>query len=232
MRAVKGSWIRFACCSVILSASLTACGGGSGGSSSAQSTDAPDAPITAATGNVAPQISGTAPTAIAAGETYSFAPTATDPNQGDQVTFTIVNKPKWAEFNALTGLLSGKPASADAGAYHGVEIAATDGNSVTPLPAFTIVVSPAAVTGDGVSVAWQPPTQNDDGSTLTDLSGYKIHYGTTPGSYSDSVAVQNPGLTRYDLSSLPKGQVFIAMTAVNASGAESEYSPEVAVMVN
>jgi hypothetical protein len=83
-----------------------------------------------------------------------------------------------------------------------------------------------------VAVAWTPPTQNDDGSTLTDLSGYKIHYGTQSKAYTQSIPVDNAGITRYALETLPKGQIFIAMTAVNASGAESDFSSEVSVMVN
>jgi hypothetical protein len=248
MRAVQGSWIRFACCSVILSASLAACGGGGGGSeaSTAPQTSTggpsgtPGAPVTPETPsstapNQAPQISGTPATAVAAGQTYSFTPTATDPDN-DTVTFTIANKPSWLEFNATTGLLSGT-APAAAGTFAGIEISATDGEAVASLPAFTITVNAAPAaggsTGSGsVSLAWTPPTQNDDGSTLTDLSGYKIHYGTESGVYSQTVDVTNPGLTRYALASLPQGQVFIAMTAVNSAGAQSAYSSEVAVTVN
>jgi hypothetical protein len=241
MRAVQGSWIRFAFCSVVLSASLAACGGGGGGSGATTapqtSAGSPSTPVTPGTPsssapNTAPQISGSAPTAVAAGQTYSFTPSATDVDQ-DTVTFTIANKPAWLAFNATTGLLSGTPAASDAGTFAGIEIAATDGEAVTPLPAFTITVSPAAAGGAAsVALAWTPPTQNDDGSTLTDLSGYKIHYGTESGNYSQTVDVENPGLTRFDLSSLPQGQLFIAMTAVNANGAQSEFSPEVSITVN
>jgi hypothetical protein len=234
MRAVQGSWIRFAVCSVVLSASLAACGGGGGGSgTAAQTTGGPNTPATPSSSapNTAPQISGTAPSAVVAGQTYSFTPSATDVDK-DTVTFTIANKPEWLSFNAATGLLSGT-APAAAGSFAGIEISATDGEAVTSLPAFTITVNAAAAGGgSNVSLAWTPPTQNDDGSTLTDLSGYKIHYGTESGNYSQTVDVENPGLTRFDLASLPQGRIFIAMTSVNASGAQSELSPEVSVTVN
>jgi hypothetical protein len=238
MRTAQGSWIRFACCSVILSASLAACGGGgSGTADSAESTAPPTAtptptptPAPAPAGNSAPKIAGAALTSVAPGVAYSFKPTATDADQ-DTVTFTIANKPKWAAFDPATGLLSGTPAAADAGAYSGIEIAATDGEAVTALPAFNITVA-AGVTAKTVSLAWTPPTQNDDGSTLTDLSGYKIHYGTASKSYSQSLPVENAGLTRYDIDTLPKGTIYIAMTAVNAAGAESDFSSEVSVTVN
>jgi hypothetical protein len=46
------------------------------------------------------------------------------------------------------------------------------------------------------------------------------------------VSVNNAGVTRYALDTLPKGTIFLAMTAVNAAGAESDYSKEVTVTVN
>lgn len=243
MRTFSGSWIRFACCSVVLSSLLAACGGGGSGSTSAQATT-PSTPVTGtpssptqppvesspSTGNNAPTISGTAQAAVTAGQSYSFKPSAADADK-DTVTFTIANKPSWAAFNATTGALTGTPAVGDVGSYKGIEIAATDGKAVTALPAFAITVS-AAVATNNVSVSWTPPTQNADGSALTDLSGYKIHYGTASGNYTGSVSVTNAGLTRYDLDSLPKGKIFLAMTAVNTAGAESDFSKEVTVTVN
>jgi putative Ig domain-containing protein len=240
MRTVTGSWIRFACCSVVLSSTLAACGGGSSGSTSAQ-TSTPDTPVvtepsspstpaTPGSANSAPTISGTAQASATAGQGYSFTPQAADADK-DAVTFTIANKPAWAAFNASTGALTGTPAATDVGNYAGIEIAATDGKAVTALPTFAITVSAATATNN-VSVSWSPPTQNADGSTLTDLAGYKIHYGTQAGAYTGNISVNNAGLTRYELDSLPKGKIFIAMTAVNSAGAESDYSSEVSVTVN
>ncbi len=182
-------------------------------------------------GNTAPTISGSAQASVTAGQAYQFKPTAADADH-DTVTFTIANKPAWAAFNVTTGALTGTPAAADVGTYSGIEIAATDGKAVTALPAFAIAVAAASATTKSVSVAWTPPTQNADGSTLTDLSGYKIHYGMTSKNYTQSVAVTNAGLTRYQLDSMPSGMIYIAMTAVNAAGAESDFSPEVTVTVN
>jgi hypothetical protein len=167
---------------------------------------------------------------VSAGQDYAFKPNAADADL-DAVTFTIANKPSWAAFNATTGALTGKPAPKDVGTYSGIEIAATDGKAVTALPAFAVTVA-AAVATNGVEVSWTPPTQNNDGSTLTDLSGYKIHYGAASGNYTGSVAVESAGVTRYSLDSLPKGTIFIAMTAVNKAGAESDFSKEATVTVN
>jgi len=219
---------------------LAACGGDSAAQTTASGqtpstpvSTTPPPPTTPAPtpGNNAPTISGSATASAVAGKGYSFTPTAADADL-DTISFTIANKPAWAAFNAKTGALTGTPAAKDAGTYAGIEIAATDGKAVTALPAFAIAVTAATAVAGNVSVSWIPPTVNDDGSTLTDLAGYKIHYGTQTGNYTGTVTVANAGVSRYELESLPAGQIFIAMTSLNAAGAESAFSPEIKVMVN
>lgn len=148
------------------------------------------------------------------------------------VSFTIANKPSWAAFNATTGALTGTPSASDIGTFAGIEIAATDGEQVTPLPQFTVTVTAEGTGAKAVSLAWTPPTENVDGSALTDLSGYRIHYGSEPQSYSQTIALDNPGLTRFVIESMPAGTHYVAMTALNKAGAESDYSTEVKVTIN
>jgi hypothetical protein len=222
---------------------LTACGGDDPFSSASATTHPPGSsspppttPVTPpsepAPANRAPTISGTSPTSVTVGKAYNFTPNASDPDQ-DVVSFTIANKPSWAAFNTDTGALTGTPTAANVGKFADIEIAATDGRNVTPLPQFTLTVAAAAdAAANPVTIAWTPPTQNEDGTALTNLSGYRIHYGDAPQSYSGTIAVSNPGLTRYVIESLPAGTHYIAMTAYNALGAESDYSDEVKVTVN
>lgn len=82
-----------------------------------------------------------------------------------------------------------------------------------------------------VSLAWQPPAENEDGSPLTDLSGYRIHYGQFSGSYDTEVTVGNPGATEWS-TDLPSGEYYFAMTAFDHEGNESGYSNEVVRAVN
>jgi len=81
-------------------------------------------------------------------------------------------------------------------------------------------------------LSWTPPTENTDGSALTDLAGYKIRYGTSPGSYSDTITINNPGLTSYLVENLASSDWYFAMTSFNSSGIESSYSVEVSKTVN
>ncbi|MDO6501030.1 Ig-like domain-containing protein, partial [Photobacterium sanguinicancri] len=58
--------------------------------------------------NTAPEISGTPDTSVYQNSEYSFISVANDID-GDDLTFSITNKPTWAEFNTSTGALTGTP---------------------------------------------------------------------------------------------------------------------------
>lgn len=230
MRSFAASRIRFACCFVVLSGALTGCGD-EGYAGAAREVGAPPTGTTAPppeSTNQPPTITGSAGTSVVAGQAYQFTPSASDPDQ-DLVSFTIANKPSWATFSSSTGALTGTPAAGDAGTYANVEIAATDGNTETTLPIFTITVTAPPSTSSVVELAWTPPAENNDGTTLVDLAGYKIHYGAKSGGYTKVVPVSNPGLTRFVLDALPAGTHYLAMTAINKAGLESDFSPEVRI---
>jgi hypothetical protein len=81
-------------------------------------------------------------------------------------------------------------------------------------------------------LSWTPPTENTDGSHLDDLAGYRIHYGTSAGSYSDTIDVDNPGLSSYLIENLASSAWYFSMTAVTSSGVESAFSTEVSKTIN
>ena len=176
-------------------------------------------------GNSPPTINGNPQTVAIEGSTYSFSPAAND-NDGDTLTFNIVNKPDWATFDTSTGKLTG---TTSAGTTSNIIISVTDGIDTAYLPPFDITV-PTLVVGSA-TLSWIPPTTNEDGSTLTDLTGYKIHYGTSPGSYTSVIPV-NLGLTDYTINNLtgPDTYYFV-MTAVNSTDTESVFSNEVSKII-
>jgi hypothetical protein len=171
--------------------------------------------------NVAPVISGSPPTSLLAGTAYSFKPNASDAN-GNALSFTISGMPSWASFNATTGLLSGTPTAAQIGSYANIVITVSDGTLTAALPAFTIAVS--AVTTGSAALSWIPPTQNSDGSSLTNLAGYNIYYGTNASSLGNKLVISNPGLTTYTLGNLSSGTYYFDITAYTSSGVESAVS--------
>ncbi|MEQ8859921.1 MAG: hypothetical protein RIC56_14860 [Pseudomonadales bacterium] len=73
---------------------------------------------------------------------------------------------------------------------------------------------------------WEPPTQNIDGSPLTDLAGYVMYWGRESRRYGSSAVINDPTVTRWE-ANLPPGTYFFAVTAVDADGNESDYSNEV-----
>ena len=106
--------------------------------------------------------------------------------------------------------------------------AATSGvASTTPAANST---PPTASTG--ITINWTPPTQNTDGSPLTNLAGYDIHYGTQPGNYTQAVTVSNPGIATYVVDNLSPGTYYFSVTAVNSRGAESPLSSPVSTTLN
>ncbi len=76
-------------------------------------------------------------------------------------------------------------------------------------------------------LAWaQQVTLSWDPNTEADLAGYKVHYGTVSGSYTNSIDVHQ--VTAYSVVGLNVGQTYyFSASAYNASGASSGYSNEV-----
>lgn len=178
-------------------------------------------------------IGGTPPTAATVGSAYSFQPTLSVP-AGETATFEIYNKPSWATFNSTTGLLSGRPTASNVGTYRWVQIAASASGYTSWLSAYTLTVSAASITPPptgSATISWTPPTQNTDGSTLTNLAGYNIYYGTSQSNLNSVVKLTNPGLATYVLSNLPAATYYFAMTSVNSNGEESARSGELSYTV-
>ena len=171
--------------------------------------------------NRAPTISGTPGTAVMQGTSYSFTPTASDPD-GNSLTFSITNAPAWATFDTATGKLSGTPSAQHVGVTSGIVISASDGTLSASLAAFNLSVQ--AVATGSATLSWTPPTTNSDGSPLTNLAGYKVYWGPSAGNYPNSATLTNPGLTSYVVANLVPGTWFFVATAVNSVGAESVFS--------
>ena len=168
-----------------------------------------------------PTIGGAPATSVAAGAVYSFTPSTTDPS-GNPLTFSIQNLPSWAAFNAQSGILSGTPGAGDVGTYTGIVISVTDGTSSASLAAFSISVTEPA-TGSA-TLTWAAPTQNTNGTPLTNLAGFHIYYGTSAGNLNQSVQISNPGSTSYTFNNLPAGTWYFSINDYTTAGVESAVS--------
>ena len=72
-----------------------------------------------------------------------------------------------------------------------------------------------------VTLSWVAPTDNTNGTPLTDLAGYHIHYGTTPDNLTKSIDLTGTGTTEYEVSGLTAGTYYFSISAYTAMGTES-----------
>ena len=173
--------------------------------------------------NSAPRITGIPASAVKVGTSYSFTPVASDAN-GDTLRFEIQNKPFWAAFNQVTGEISGTAPSGSEGSYENISIVVSDGQASTALEAFAVTVVQDAP--GSITLNWQPPAANDDGTPLLDLGGYRIYYGRESGKYDNVIDIENPGVTTYLIEGLVPGRYFIAATSYTKGNVESDFSNE------
>jgi hypothetical protein len=79
-------------------------------------------------------------------------------------------------------------------------------------------------TGTGSArLTWVKPTKNTNGTPLTNLTGYKVYWGKTQGSYTNSAVINNPATTSFTVGSLATGRWYFAVTST-AGGIESAKS--------
>ncbi len=91
-----------------------------------------------------------------------------------------------------------------------------------PAPA-PVPPPPPAATYD-ISISWTTPLRNTDGSSLTDIAGYVVSYGTSPTNLSKSLPQQGAGVTSATITGLPAGTYYIAVATVNSTGIKSDLS--------
>lgn len=215
----RSPWLLFALCATL---SLAACGGDEEPAAQANPPPGNNPPNNPPTGgNRAPTISGSPLASMLHGRQYSFTPTAADAD-GDPLTFSINNVPAWATFNATTGRLEGTPGAGDVGSTPSLIIGVSDGRTTTNLPAFTVNVV-ATATGSA-TLSWDVPTRNNDGSPLTNLASYRVYFGTSQDALPNSMNIDNPGIATFVVEQLTPATWYFVVTAVNATGVESQFS--------
>ena len=83
----------------------------------------------------------------------------------------------------------------------------------------------AVNTTGAATLSWTPPTENTDDTTLTNLAGYKIYYGLSPSSLTNSITINNAGISSYVIDNLSSSRTYyFSITAINSFNVESTYS--------
>lgn len=81
------------------------------------------------------------------------------------------------------------------------------------------------------TLSWTPPTGNTNGTSLTNLAGYRIHYGASATALTSTIQVANPGATSYRVTNLAPGTYYFAVRAYTSAGTESANSNVVSKVV-
>ena len=193
--------------------------------------------ITATSGS----ISGSTTLTVTSATLVSIAVNPTNPNiaQGTTQQFTALGIYSDSSTQDLTTSVtwnssaSGVATISNAAGSKGFATSVAAGSTTITATSGSIAgTTLLTVTGGGVvTLTWDAPTTNTDGSSLnplTDLSIYKVYYGTASQTYTQMVSVTNPGITTITKTlNLSPGTYYFTVTTVNISGQESSYSNEV-----
>ena len=182
--------------------------------------------------NDAPTIGGSPSANATVGTPYRFAPSASDPDPGDSLSFSVANKPAWANFDPATGVLSGTPSTNQTGTFSGIGISVSDGVSRVALPVFSVTVKLAggSISNRAPLISGQPGTSVLQGGTYrfqpqaSDADGDKLVFSIsgkpTWASFNPATGVltgqpgnADVGTTRSVVLSVSDGKVSTALPA-------------------
>jgi hypothetical protein len=79
------------------------------------------------------------------------------------------------------------------------------------------------------TVRWAAPTENVDGTDLTDLNGFAVYWGNSSRNYNSSTNL-GAGAREWTLDVAP-GTYYLAVTAINSQAEESDYSNEIVKVI-
>src|SRR5467141_2050444 len=176
---------------------------------------------TGSTADTTPPTTPTGLTAVAAGSTgVNLSWSASTDNVG--VTGYIVRR------NGVQVATPATTSFADTGLFaattYSYTVAARDAaGNISPNSTSVSVTTPPPPPSNSASLAW-------DAVTAPTLSGYRVYFGTAPGTYLQSLGqgISVGNVTAYTITGLASGtQYYFAVTAFDTLGVESPYSNEV-----
>jgi len=121
----------------------------------------------------------------------------------------------------LTVLLAGCDGGSGSSA-----VSSTSATSATSSTSSTSSSSPSVTaSGNGTAtLTWIAPTQNTNGTEVTNLAGYTIYYGKDASELSKTITVAGGATTTYVVSGLSPGTYYFAVSAYTAAGTDSALS--------
>lgn len=93
-------------------------------------------------------------------------------------------------------------------------------------------VSASASSAPGsVTLSWTSPTENTNGTALTNLAGFDIHYGNSATAMTQEISVNSVGNLTYVIEELTAGTWYFDIYAVNSAGVQSGPSSTVSTTI-
>ena len=132
-------------------------------------------------------------------------------------------------FSALLIIVGCGSVGSDGGS--GSLVSSNETSSVNPAPSNDPPTNPPPENDPppselkSVQLQWDAPSTSENGSALTDLAGYKIHYGRVSRQYTKSANIGK--FTTARISSLTTGLWCFAVQAYDISNNQSKLSDEV-----
>jgi hypothetical protein len=91
--------------------------------------------------------------------------------------------------------------------------------------------TPAVPASRSMTVTWDAPEANADGTAMTDLAGYRVLIGTASGQYGRSYTVAATGPLALTVPDLPPATYYVVVKAYDHSDNESEATDELVGVV-
>ncbi|WP_144395430.1 fibronectin type III domain-containing protein [Pleionea sediminis] len=213
----------FAIASIVL---LTGCsGGGDSDSDTSGNEDPNDIPTNS---NTDPSIIITSPET---GSTFNdqdqitFSATADDNENGD-----LSDSIEWvSDLDGVIGQGANITAQLSAG-EHVITASVTDFDNATTTQSLSI---PVSATFGNASLSWIAPTENTDGTELTDLAGFVIYYGNSEDNLDQVIEIDDTSINSWVIENLTVDQTYyFSVSAVNSDGIASEQSAVVTKTIN
>ena len=135
-------------------------------------------------------------------------------NVGNNIIYTVDNLTEGQRYYFAVTAYDNSGNESDYSQEVNAVVSVTD--NLAPSPP---VITNTNVADKRITVAW-------NNSPESDVAGYKVYYGTTPGNYSNTILVGNA--TTYTTNTLAEGYTYyFAVTAYDNNNNESGYSAEV-----
>jgi hypothetical protein len=112
----------------------------------------------------------------------------------------------------------------------------TTGTGSTPIASTPVASSGSGSSGattspTNVTLSWSAPTENTNGSALTNLAGYIIYYGTSASAMTQTIDINTVGMLNYVVDNLSAGSWYFQIVAVNSAGEQSSPSATVSASI-